>query len=135
MALLASVLAAYGNVIGRGAHMLIGADKHHLNLNIGLVGETSKGRKGMSWNLIHGLFHPADPSWADHRVMGSLSSGEGLIHAVRDRRVGEDAEGNPKVLDPGVEDKRLMVVEGEFAGPLRTMTREGNTLSVVIRQG
>jgi plasmid replication initiation protein len=28
-----------------------------------------------------------------------------------------------------------MVVEGEFAGPLRVMTREGNTLSVLIRQG
>ena len=28
-----------------------------------------------------------------------------------------------------------MVVEGEFAGPLRAMTREGNTLSVLIRQG
>jgi len=134
VALLASGLVAYGNVIGRGAHMLIGADKHHLNLNIGLVGPTSKGRKGMSWNLTHGLIHAADPSWADDRVMGGLSSGEGLIYAVRDRLVGEDAEGNSKVLDPGVEDKRLMVVEGEFAGPLRTMTREGNTLSVLIRQ-
>jgi hypothetical protein len=38
------------------------------------------------------------------------------------------------VLDAGAEDKRLMVVEGEFAGPLRAMTREGNTLSVLIRQ-
>ncbi len=67
--------------------------------------------------------------------MGGLSSGEGLIYAVRDPRMGEDAEGNPMIIDAGAEDKRLMVVEGEFAGPLRTMTREGNTLSVLIRQG
>ncbi len=134
VALLASVLAACGNAMGRGAHMRVGADRHHLNLNVGLVGETSKGRKGMSWNLVRGLVHAADPFWAEDRVMGGLSSGEGLIYAVRDRRVSEDTDGNPKILDPGVADKRLMVVEGEFAGPLRTMTREGNTLSVLIRQ-
>jgi hypothetical protein len=28
-----------------------------------------------------------------------------------------------------------MIVEGEFAGPLRAMSREGNTLSVLLRQG
>jgi hypothetical protein len=65
----------------------------------------------------------------------SLSSGEGLIYAMRDPRMGEDAEGNPMIIDAGAEDERLMVVEGEFAGPLRAMTREGNTLSVLIRQG
>ncbi len=66
--------------------------------------------------------------------MGGLSTGEGLIYAVRDAMVSEDDDGNPMVLDAGAEDKRLMVVEGEFAGPLRAMTREGNTLSVLIRQ-
>lgn len=67
--------------------------------------------------------------------MGGLSSRRGLIYAVRDPRTGEDAEGNPMIIDAGAEDKRLMVVEGEFAWPLRAMTREGNTLSVLIRQG
>src|SRR5262249_31625989 len=33
----------------------------------------------------------------------------------------------------GVGDKRLMVVEGEFANVLKVMAREGNTLSPVIR--
>ena len=50
--------------------------------------------------------------------MGGLSTGEGLIYAVRDAMASEDDNGNPVVLDAGVEDKRLMVVEGEFAGPL-----------------
>src|SRR5829696_8938167 len=134
VALLASLLTACGNAMGRGAHMRIGADRHHLNLNVGLVGETSKGRKGMSWNFVRELVHAADPFWAEERIMGSLSSGEGLIYAVRDRRVSEDADGNPVLIDPGAEDKRLMIVEGEFAGPMKAMTREGNTLSVLIRQ-
>lgn len=133
-ALLTSLLAACGNALGRGAHARVGADRHYLNLNVGLVGETSKGRKGMSWNFVKSLVHAADPVWAGDRILGGLSSGEGLIYAVRDRRVGEDGDGNPVTLDAGAEDKRLMVVEGEFAGPLKTMTREGNTLSVLIRQ-
>ena len=114
--------------------MRINADRHYLNLNVGLEGETSKGRKGMSWNLVSDLVRAADPIWAENRIMGGLSSGEGLIYAVRDPRMSEDADGNPVVIDAGAEDKRLMVVEGEFAGPLRAMTRAGNTLSVLIRQ-
>ena len=135
VALVASLLAACGNAMGRGAHKRVGSDMHYLNLNVGLVGETSKGRKGMSWNLVSDLVRAADPIWAEDRIMGGLSSGEGLIYAVRDPRMSEDADGNPMVLDAGAEDKRLMVVEGEFAGPLRAMTREGNTLSVLLRQG
>ncbi|CAN5439702.1 hypothetical protein BH20ACT10_BH20ACT10_25530 [soil metagenome] len=134
VALLASLLAASGNAMGRGAYIRVGADRHYLNLNIGLVGETSKGRKGMSWNFVRDLVHAADIVWAEDRIMGGLSSGEGLIYAVRDRRTGEDSDGNPTVIDPGADDKRLMVVEGEFAGPLKTASREGNTLSVLIRQ-
>ena len=36
--------------------------------------------------------------------------------------------------DPGVEDKRLFVLESEFATVLRVSERDGNTLSSVIRQ-
>jgi hypothetical protein len=37
-------------------------------------------------------------------------------------------------LDEGVEDKRLLVLEEELAGVLKVMSRQGNTLSPVIRQ-
>lgn len=134
VALLISLLAAVGNAMGRGAYMRVGADRHFLNLNVGLVGETSKARKGMSWNSNQDLLHATDPFWAEDRIMGGLSSGEGLIYAVRDRRMGENRDGEPIVLDEGVSDKRLMIVEGEFAGPLKVATREGNTLSVLMRQ-
>jgi hypothetical protein len=49
VAVLASLLAAFGNAIGRGAFFRVGADLHHLKLNVALVGDTSNGRKGMSW--------------------------------------------------------------------------------------
>jgi hypothetical protein len=78
--------------------------------------------------------HAVEPSWVDERVMGGLSSGEGLIYAVRDRVVAEYADGKLSVLDEGAPDKRLLATESEFAGPLKVMTREGNTLSVLVRQ-
>ena len=66
-----------------------------------------------------------DPTWAGSCVVGGLSSGEGLIWAVRD----------PDPPDPGVTDKRLLVTETEFASPLRMLNRQGNVLSATLRQG
>jgi hypothetical protein len=67
-------------------------------------------------------------------VADGLSSGEGLIHAVRDPiHVLAEAGELETVRDPGAPDKRLMVHEGEFASVLRRMRREGNSLSPVIR--
>jgi hypothetical protein len=37
-------------------------------------------------------------------------------------------------IDPGVSDKRLLVLENEFASVLRQLERDGNTLSALIRQ-
>jgi hypothetical protein len=134
VAVLSSLLVAFGNAIGRGAYFRVGADVHHLKLNIGLVGDTSKGRKGMSWGYPRELMRAADERWIDERVLHGLSSGEGLIYAVRDRLEGENKRGETVVLDEGVEDKRLLVLEAELAGVLKVMSREGNTLSPVIRQ-
>jgi Bifunctional DNA primase/polymerase, N-terminal/Protein of unknown function (DUF3987) len=133
VAILANTLAAFGSVAGRGAFARVGGDEHHLKLFVGLVGETAKGRKGTSWGPVRDLLEGVDPSWAEGRVVGGLSSGEGLIYAVRDEVRGI-RKGEEVVLDPGEPDKRLMVLEGELAGVLKVMGREGNTLSPVVRQ-
>lgn len=134
MAVLVNTVVAFGNALGRGAFFKVGADTHHLNLNAVLVGATSKGRKGMSWGYPQQLMHAVNSFWVEDRVQNGLSSGEGLIYAVRDRVVGENKDGEPITVDPGVDDKRLLVMEGEFASVLKMMTREGNVLSPVIRQ-
>ncbi|MCP3889236.1 MAG: hypothetical protein GY702_10235 [Desulfobulbaceae bacterium] len=41
--------------------------------------------------------------------------------------------GDPIQVDPGVDDKRLFVMDEEFAGAMAQTKREGNTLSMVIR--
>lgn len=134
VAVLVSFLVAVGNAIGRGAHFRVGPDRHYLKLFAGLVGETSKGRKGTSWGPVRDLMKTADEDWTGARVLGGLSSGEGLIYAVRDRVMGLDKDGEEKVEDEGVEDKRLLVIESELANVLKVMSRDGNTLSPAVRQ-
>lgn len=134
VAVLVNLLTAFGSAAGRGAHVVIGADQHHLNLYTALVGKTAKGRKGTSWGPIRDLLHAADAAWVKEQVLGGLSSGEGLINAVRDPVETEGKDGKRTVVDAGAPDKRLLVVESEFAAVLKVMTREGNILSTIVRQ-
>lgn len=143
VALLMQALIAFGNTMNRSAYFSAEADRHHMNLNAVLVGETAKGRKGTSWGYVRRVFAAVDPDWASTRVLNGLSSGEGLIWAVRDKITKDEPvreKGRPTgeyqtvVVDRGIEDKRLLVLESEFASTLRVMGRDGNTLSAVIRQ-
>jgi hypothetical protein len=131
--LLSIFLAAFGNAIGRGAHFMVEDDFHYLKINPVLVGDSSKARKGTGQNRINRLMKRVDSDWYERCVTTGLSSGEGVIHRVRDRVERETEDGTMAVVDPGVEDKRLFVEEPEFASPLTVMRREGNTLSMVVR--
>lgn len=138
VAILVNYLIAYGNVIGRSPYFKAGPDKHYMNLFISLVGETAKGRKGMAWGHAREIFKNVDENWIRDRNVSGLSSGEGLIWAVRDEieKIDTDSAGNEtvSVLVDGIDDKRLLVVEPEFASALKVMNRQGNTLSTVIRR-
>jgi len=140
-ALLVQTLVAFGNVIGRSACFRVEADLHFCNLFAALVGVTSKARKGTSWGHVKSLLGRVDSEWTCGRVLTGLSSGEGVIWAVRDpltRHAQADGnQGGPHSQsvtdDYGISDKRSLVLEAEFASPLRVMAREGNTLSAVLR--
>ena len=128
--LLAHALVLFGNLIGRRPQVAVGDDLHNLNENILIIGDTSTGRKGMALNAAKAVLADVDPPWMHARVVAGLSSGEGLIYAVRDPQVADDGE----VVDGGVADKRLAVIETEFAKVLRVSRRENNTLSTTLRQ-
>jgi hypothetical protein len=133
VAILVNFLSAYGNMIGRGAHFSVEEDQHFCKLWPVLVGETSKGRKGTAQGRINALIKRVDEQWFYNCQAQGLSSGEGVVHAVRDRRVKPGKDGEDIVVDEGVVDKRILITEAEYAGPLTVMQREGNTLSVVLR--
>lgn len=125
--LLVSYLLCAGSIFGSGPHYRVEADRHPARLFAVLVGDTASGRKGTAWGNARAIAAAADPTFLDRLVTG-LSSGEGVIHAVRDPVIdGGD------VKDEGVQDKRLTVIEPEFSAALRVMGREGNTLSPILR--
>jgi hypothetical protein len=101
-----------------------------------IVGDSSKARKGTSAGPVETVFKGTDNSC---RVTpGPLSTGEGIIYAVRDEQIAwvidkKNKLGEWQVTDPGVDDKRLLVIDEEFAAALQCTKREGNTLSSVIR--
>ncbi len=130
--LLATFLATFGNAIGRGAHFVVEDDEHFCKVWPVLVGETAKARKGTGKKRIDLLMRQVDPEWHDLCVVTGLSSGEGLIHRVRDPVYVETDDG-PQLKDPGAADRRLAVEEPEFASTLTVMRRDGNTLSMVAR--
>src|SRR5262245_33397696 len=123
VAILLQFLVCVGNVIGRNPFYQVESDRHHVNLFAALVGTSSKARKGTSMGRVRAIIKIADEQWNDNRVKNGLSSGEGLINEVRDLEA-----------DSSIADKRLMVIEPEFAGALSVMERHGNTLSPAIRK-
>ncbi len=132
VALLLQYLAYFGNAVGRGPYYEVENDKHFANLFVLLAGETAKARKGLSAGRIRHIFDTADPNWARECITGGMSSGEGILHAIRDP-VYAIQKGVSVMTDPGVEDKRLLLDEREFYSALEVMKREGNILSRIVR--
>ena len=140
-ALLFQFLTMFGNIIGRKPHWVVEDTRHFTNLYVCVVGDTAKARKGTGYDRVRKVFEGVDLKW-DSRVIAGLSSGEGLIWAVRDaildtvavKERGKSTVYEEQVVDSGVEDKRLLVVESEFARVLNAGQRQGNTLTAVMRE-
>lgn len=135
MAILLQTLVAFGATVGRGPHVRVEGDQHHAALYAVIVGESAKARKGTSAGRVKEIF--ARSKYWPGTVEG-LSSGEGLKYHVRDAREEEQYDKKTKktelvLVDPGVTDKRLLVVESEFSQALRQTARSGNTLSATVR--
>src|SRR5262249_52247312 len=130
----------FGSLAGRAAYFEAESDKHYANEFLVLVGKTSKGRKGTSYNRVENVLGPIDEEWGE-RVQTGLASGEGLVWHCRDkvmkreriRERGQPVRFEEVEADPGIADKRLLIVEPEFANVLQVIERQGNTLSATLR--
>ncbi len=134
-------LVAFGNCIGRNPHAVVGRTRHGVNLFGLVVGNTGRGRKGTGGDIVVDAVGFADAYWADHCRSPNLASGEGVIDALRDAVVkyvpvknGAPGEFETIVIDPGVEDKRLMIVCPEFVAAMNASKRENATLSQTLRE-
>jgi hypothetical protein len=129
-AIAANVIAFMGCSVGRGPYMPIGNTWHHARMFMLHIGRSGRGRKGDAVSLIgrieralKALSKDATPQV--HR--GGLSSREGLVYLIHDGFKEGQTEVEP------ILDKRLLVIESEFANILHQGKREGNTLSAALR--
>lgn len=116
--------------VGRGPYMPVGNTWHHSRMFALHIGRSGRGRKGDAVSLISrierslkALSKEATPQV--HR--GGLSSREGLVYLIHDGYT----EGKTEI--EAILDKRLLVIESEFANVLHQSKREGNTLSAALR--
>ena len=116
-ALLVQFLVGIGNLVGGTPYFPVEADKHRLNLYAVMVGATSKGRKGTSWGHVKRVLGEVDPDWS-LQIKSGISSGEGIVNEVRDSTYKTNPDGEKSLVDEGVQDKRLMLLEPEFANVL-----------------
>jgi len=126
--LLINLLCAFGSITGRNRYTMAGRP-HYPNLFAVLCGSTGKGRKGTSWNAFKPILEKIDEQWFQDCVGSGLNSGEGLIYHVRDDSTDKKGE-----RIPGVSDKRLLVIEEEFATVVKRMKGQTNSLSDILRQ-
>jgi hypothetical protein len=118
-AILLQLLAAFGNLVGRGPHCRVDATRHGLNLFVILVGDSSKARKGTSWSQIARLFAEVDRPWLSTCVTSARLTGSGLVYALRDQQPPTD--------------RRLLALSEEFASILYALKRAQGHLSSLLR--
>ncbi|WP_406699303.1 DnaB-like helicase N-terminal domain-containing protein [Singulisphaera sp. Ch08] len=143
MAILAQLLVCFGSIVGRKLHWMVEASRHGCNLFVAIVGNSSKARKGTSYDQVRNLFAECQPEWDETCIKRGLVSGEGMIHEVRDPIFKRQKSLMPLLganpyeeveIDPGIDDKRALFVESEIGSTLSALSRDGNTLSGYVRQ-
>jgi hypothetical protein len=134
--LLLHLLVMIGNAMGRGPYYLNTATRHYTNLFGLVVGKTSSSCKGTGADIGVNILRQADADWVFNCLGGGISSGEGIIDAVRDPVFGPDKKnpGTEVLVDPGAADKRLLINEREFANVFNVKDRKGNNVIDVLRR-
>ena len=129
-AVAANFIAFMSCGVGRGPYMPVGNTWHHARQFMLHIGRSGRGRKGDAASLVSRIeraLYTLSPDATPKVHRGGLSSREGLVYLIHDGYT----EGQ-KEVEP-VLDKRLLVIESEFANVLHQSKREGNTLSAALR--
>lgn len=129
-AIAANFIAFMSCAVGRGAYMPIGNTWHHPRLYMKHIGRSGRGRKGDAGSLgtrIEHALRKLNPDIVPQVHRGGLSSREGLVCLIHD-----GYKDGKNEIEP-IHDKRLLVIESEFANILHQSKRDGNTLSPALR--
>jgi hypothetical protein len=136
------LLVGVGNVLGRAVYSHVNDTTHYCNEFASLVGLTARARKGLSTDISEKVIGFVDDAWKRNCIARGFSSGEGLIALVADEVVKskkkKDEDGKivfeSEVVREGAPDKRKLCIIPELGELLTHMTRDGNSLSHVLRE-
>ena len=132
VALLVQTLICFGNIVGRDHYFQVESDRHHANLFATLVGDSSKARKGVSFNRVKSRsptrrLRMGDESYPNRPiVLARVLFTRFATHLPKWIRNGDP-------VDEGVSDKRLLVVQSEFASLLSVMERPATRSQSIMR--
>jgi hypothetical protein len=128
VAILTTFLAAFGNAVGDGPCVQITSIRHHANISVVHVGETAQARKGQGFHDGIFVMREADPKWFESARTNGLGSGEGLL-----QKLAELEKGNGETPAATRSAPRALVHEPELSRLLKVASRDGSTLSEIIR--
>lgn len=131
-------LVSLGSAFGRDPYFNIGATRHSTNEFVVRVGETSKSRKGTGREEVNRVLSMIDHNWYTKCVASGFGSGEAVIYNIRDSEWKPVKKRNntfENVLVPGVDDKRLMIREGELASVFQLASKKDSRLAIILRDG
>ena len=137
VAVMMTSLTAIGALMGRARFIRIGDIEHHVTAHdIGRRRhiESAQGHfvgAGQAPDRAHRGDHPGEVRQSVSRWASACRSPTG---PSRPARVSSTRSGTAsRRTTRAVEDKRLLVIEGELGAALRAMQRQGNTLSMTLR--
>lgn len=137
IAIYTQLMTIIGCYFGRIASSQVSGDKHFPNLMTLIVGDSALARKGTSLGVAISILEDIIPDFIKDNIKSGATSAEGIIHHNRDAiyLIKEKKGKLEKVLvDAGINDKRLLIIETEFGSVLIVMKREGNKLSTAFRE-
>jgi hypothetical protein len=123
-------LSFLGANVGRDVYLAIGNTWHRPVLFTMHMGRSGRGRKGDAIRLVCRIADWIETHYAGNvgqRHSGGLSTREGLAWLIHD-----GYKDGKQEIEP-IRDKRLWVIESEFANVLHQAKRDGNTLSSCLR--
>lgn len=129
-------LTYFSSLVGNRICFQVGDHDLYARLFSLIVGNTSRGRKGTSMQLVHKIFERVNvllernglKSLGLEPYKGGISTPEGIIYHIRDDGVDAD----DKVII-GVAEKRLFIIETEFVNVFVKCQQYGSTMSGFLR--
>lgn len=129
-AIAVNFMAYLSCAVGCGPYLPVGNTWHHPRLFTLHIGRSGRGRKGDALSLVlrlDAVVRKLGEPYAPQLHRGGLSTREGLVALIH------DGYRHGRLDIPAVDNKRLWVVESEFANVLHQGRRDGNTLSAALR--